>query len=106
MTGKKPRLYPDFNGYRRGTATHPVELDTFGTLVDLHYFKIRLTDGLEIMAWDQSDDEEDMEVIGQCRYHSSAGRSGWCVHFPPDSLVYVPRRADSVHHPFVCFQCR
>jgi len=102
----KPRIYADFNGYYHGKPTDWVELDTFGTLVDLHHFQVRLVEGLEIIAWDQSDDDEDMEVEGICQYHSALQRPRWCVHFPHGSLLYIPRRNEPLSRPFVCFQCR
>ena len=99
-----PTIYADFNGYCRGDASDWVELDTFGTLKDLHAFQVVLREGLEMMAWDQSDDSEDMEVVGTCHYHDD-GRPHWCVHFPHGSLRYVPRRHEFTHD-FICFRCR
>lgn len=100
----RPQIYADFNGYRRGNDADWVELDTFGTLQDLHFYQVILREGLEIMAWDQSDESEDMEVVGKCHYHVG-NRPHWCVHFPRGSLRYVPRR-----HKFApdltCFRCR
>lgn len=99
-----PVIYADFNGYGRGEDTDWVELDTFGTLKDLHFFQVVLCEGLELMAWDQSDDAEDMEVTGRCRYHSGH-RPHWCVHFPKGTLCYVPQRHEFTRD-FICFRCR
>src|SRR5215207_6292847 len=99
-----PKIYADFNGYRRGDDTDWVELDTFGTLKDLHFYQIVLREGLEIMTWDQSDESEDMEVVGTCHYHVG-GRPHWCVHIPPGSLRYVPRCHELTPDP-LCFRCR
>ena len=46
-----PRIYADFNGYYRKGDVDCVELDTLGTLIDLHRLQVRLSEGLEIMAW-------------------------------------------------------
>jgi hypothetical protein len=103
---EKPRIHADFNGYHRDDEFDFVELDTMATLIDLHRLQIRLTEGLEIMAWDQSDENEDMEVVGTCHYQVTFGRARWCVRFPRGALVYVPRRNESPSHQFICFQCR
>ena len=99
-----PAIYADFNGYRDGDPTDWVELDTFGTLRDLHFYQVVLREGLELMAWDQSDDSEDMEVVGTCHYHAGE-RPHWCVHLPHGSLLYVPRRHEFTD-AFICFRCR
>lgn len=104
MSRVLPRIYADFNGYRRGESLDWVELDTFGTLVDLHFQQLALADGLELMAWDQSDEEEDLEVTGRCRFNSEI-RPYWFLEFPKGELNYVPRRHASVY-PLLCFRCR
>src|SRR5206468_4820568 len=81
-----------------------VELDAFGTLQDLHFYRVVLREGLEIMAWDQSDESEDMEVVGSCHHHVGS-RPHWSVHFPHGSLRYVPRRHEFTRD-FSCFRCR
>jgi phage tail protein X len=101
-----PRIYADFNGYRRGDTLDWIELDTFGTLVDLHHHQISLREGLEIVAWDQSDEVEDMEVTGNCHYIADKHRPHWCVRFPVGSLVYVAGRGEALLRDFVCFRCR
>ena len=99
-----PQIYADFNGYGRGDDSDWVELDTFGTLQDLHFYQVVLREGLELMAWDHSDESEDMEVVGTCRHHVGI-RPHWCVHFPHGSLRYVPRRHEFARD-FTCFRCR
>ena len=101
-----PRIYADFNGYYRNGDVDCVELDTLGTLIDLHRLQVRLTEGLEIMAWDQSDETEDMEVVGTCHYDALPGRRRWCVQFSHGSLAYVPGRQEPISRDFVCFRCR
>lgn len=101
------RIYADFNGYGKDAEDASVELDTLGTLIDLHYYRVRLVEGLQITIWDQSDSEEELEVTGVCRYHRKIHRPVWCLHFPPDALKYVPYYEDSVlARIFLCFQCR
>lgn len=100
-----PVIYADFNGCRRGSDSDWVELDTWGTLKDLHFFQIVLREGLEMMAWDQSDEEEDMEVTGTCRLHRGHLRPHWCLHFPQGTLRYVPRKHETAPD-FLCFRCR
>ena len=99
-----PEIYADFNGYRRGEGVDWVELDTFGTLQELHFQQVILREGLEIIAWDQSDESEDVEVIGTSHYHAGV-RPHWCVHFPHGTLHYVPRR-HALTPDFLCFRCR
>lgn len=104
MNTSPPRVYADFNGFYRGDSYDWVELDVFGTLADLHFQKIALAEGLELMAWDHSDDDEDIEAVGTCHFHPS-GRGHWCLHFPCGSLSYVPRR-HQITGPMLCFRCR
>ena len=99
-----PRIYADFNGYLQGEDYDGVELDTLGTLADLHYQQIKLTEGLQLMAWDGSDDEEDLEVTGSCHFHRGS-RPHWYLAFPRGSLSYVKRRHQSTP-PLLCFRCR
>ena len=104
MSTASPQIYADFNGYVRSDDADWVELDTFGTLQDLHFYQVVLREGLEIMVWDQSDESEDMEVVGTCHYHVGS-HPHWCVHFPRGSLRYVPRRHEFTRD-FPCFRCR
>ena len=104
MRTSPPRVYADFNGCYKGDSYDLVELDVFGTLADLHYQQIALTEGLELMAWDESDDDEDLEAVGTCHFHQ-IGRPHWCLHFPSGSLSYVPRR-NQLAPPLLCFRCR
>lgn len=97
-----PRIYANFNGYCQGGASDWVELDTYGTLVDLHFYQIRLEDGLQLVACDN----EEMEVAGACRYHGNVERPHWCLHFEPGTLRYIPITPDRLARPFVCFRCR
>lgn len=110
LTGKHPemtpQIYSDFNGYCRGDESDWVELDTYGTLVDLHFYQICLEEGLPLTAWDHSDDDEVMEVTGQCRYHGAAERPHWCLHFEREAFRYVPTTLDRPPRPWLCFKCR
>lgn len=101
-----PKIYADFNGCCQGETSDWVELDSYGTLVDLHYHQIRLEEGMRLAVCDNSDENEDMEVMGACRYHGDVERPHWCLHFEPGSLRYIPTTLDWLGRPFLCFRCR
>src|SRR3954464_9009464 len=66
-----PDIYADFNGLERiveSPARYSVALDTYGTLRDLSTAGIRLTEGLELLVWDESDESEDLEGEAIARF--------------------------------------
>ena len=101
-----PRLFADFNGYNRGDDSDSVELDTWGTLCDLHNFRVRLATGLIVTVW-ENDGDEDLEVTGDCAFDHQTKR--WNVYFAPTSFARVPKRddpnPDRLEMP-LCFECR
>jgi DNA-directed RNA polymerase subunit RPC12/RpoP len=82
-----------------------VVLDTYGSVRDLSNAGIVLREGLELIAYDGSDDEEDLEIHGTARYDRK--RQWWVVESDERGVVYVPaahrKPADSEFH---CVACR
>jgi hypothetical protein len=100
------RIYADFNGLVRGPAQGRVAvvLDTYGSLRDLSNAGVVLRDGLELVAYDESDDVEDLEIHGVVRYDIK--RQWWVVESDERGVMYVPAgervRVDPGFH---CVQC-
>ena len=77
-----PRIYADFNGLVRGVKNSDrtaVVLDTFGSLRDLANASLILREGLPLVAFDWSDDDEDLEGHGTAQYDHANG--WWVVEF-------------------------
>lgn len=102
-----PRIYADFNGLVRG-AKNPqrtaVVLDTFGSLCDLANAGIVLREGLPLIAFDASDDEEDLEGHGTAQYDPANG--WWVVEFDEMGVRYVPAGGRNGIDRFLCVTCR
>ena len=65
------RIYADFNGLVRGVRNPDriaVVLDTFGSLRDLSNAGLVLKEGLPLIAFDESDEKEDLEGHGTAQY--------------------------------------
>ena len=68
------RIYADFNALGGRGDDCALMLHRSGTLQDLHRLRLRLAEGETHTFWDQSDEEEDLEVDGLAGVY--AGRIG------------------------------
>jgi hypothetical protein len=106
MPAAAPRIHADFNGLVRGPVGGRVSvvLDTFGSARDLSNAGIVLEEGLELVAYDESDDIEDLEIHGTARYDRF--RRWWVVESDERGVMYVPAVDRSRIDPgFHCVQC-
>jgi DNA-directed RNA polymerase subunit RPC12/RpoP len=100
------RIYADFNGLVAGvvdTSRTAVVLDTFGSLRDLSNAGVVLTRGLPLIAYDESDESEDLEGHGTAQYDHN--RAWWVVEFDEQGVRYVPARERSRSSEFRCVKC-
>jgi hypothetical protein len=81
-----------------------VVLDTFGTARDLANAGIVLREGLELVAYDWSDDEEDLEGYGTV--HFDPGRRWWVAELDERGVLYVPKKDRAPVTTFLCVACR
>lgn len=102
------RIHADFNGLVRGVvdpSRTAVVLDTFANLVALSKAGIVLSAGLPLIAFDPSDDTEDLEGHGAAQYDAARGR--WVLEFDEHGVRYVPASGQSLGDdlPFHCVGC-
>ena len=103
----RPRIYADFNGLVAGIrdpARTAVVLDTVGTACDLANAGIVLHDGCELVAYDWSDEEEDLEGHGTA--HFDPVRRRWIAELDEQGVRYVPKRDRTPVTAFRCVACR
>lgn len=104
---QKVRIYADFNGLVGGVVNPErtaVVLDTFGSVRDLSNAGIVLAAGLPLVAYDESDDSEDLEGHGAAQY--DLRRRRWVVEFDEQGVRYVPRVGQVSEALFRCVSCR
>lgn len=102
-----PRIYADFNGLVAGVKNPErtaVALDTFGSLQDLANAGIVLHEGLPLVVFDLSDEDEDLEGHGTAQYDHARNR--WVVEFDELGVRYVPAGDRRPVHRFMCVVCR
>lgn len=102
------RIHADFNGLVRGVvdpSRTAVVVDTFGSLVALSNAGIVLSAGLPLVAFDPSDDAEDLEGHGTAQYDTKRGR--WVVEFDEHGVRYVPASGQPLGNDMVlrCLRC-
>lgn len=103
----RPRIYADFNGLVAGVrdpSRIAVVLDTFGTARDLANAGILLYEGCELITYDWSDDEEDLEGHGAARFDPR--RRWWVAEFDEQGVRYVPKQDRTPVTVFRCIGCR
>lgn len=101
------RIYADFNGLVHGVRRPErtaVVLDTFGSVRDLANAGVVLAAGLPLIAFDASDDHEDLEGHGTAQY--DPGRGWWVVEFDEQGVRYVPASNRTEANKFLCVRCR
>jgi DNA-directed RNA polymerase subunit RPC12/RpoP len=104
---KPPRIYADYNGLQaspRNLSKLAVALDTFGSLRDLSNAGIRLQDGIQLIIFDYSDDEGDLENTVIVYWEKSRNR--WLAEFIEEEVVYIPKRDRIENKEFLCLKCR
>lgn len=104
---KLPRIYADYNGLQaspRNLSKLAVALDTFGSLRDLSNAGVRLQNGVQLIIFDHSDDEEDLENSVTVYWEKT--RSRWLAEFIDDDVVYIPKRDRTEKTEFLCLTCR
>jgi len=100
------RIYADFNGLVDGPKNPgrtAVVLDTFGSLRDLANAGVVLSEGLPIIAVDESDEAEDIEGHGTAEYDHSS--EWWVVEFDEEGVRYVAAGDRSSVKEFKCVSC-
>ena len=101
------RIYADFNGLVDGPKTPgriAVVLDTFGSLRDLANAGVILREGLPLVAFDESDEIEDLEGHGTAEYDLS--NNWWVVEFDEEGVRYVPAGDRTIVTEFKCVSCK
>ena len=104
---KFPRIYADYNGLQassRNLSKLAVALDTFGTLRVLSNARVRLQDGVQLVIFDYSDDEEDLENTVTVYWEEARNR--WLAKFLEEDVVYIPKRDRTENNEFLCLKCR
>lgn len=100
------RIYADFNGLQRSNqdlTKSMVPLDTYGSLCDLAFAKIILTEGASFTIYDESDEEEDLEANAVARFDPGLGC--WVAEIDDQEIRDVPTKGQKVS-PLVCVSCR
>ncbi|MNM93325.1 hypothetical protein D3C81_1056940 [compost metagenome] len=101
------RIYADFNGLVGGIL-HPertaVVVDTFGSVRDLANAGVVLKEGLPLIVFDESDENEDLEGHGTAQYDPERG--WWVVEFDELGIRYVPAGVRVSSNKFLCVHCR
>lgn len=106
-TESPARIYADFNGLVGGILRPErtaVVLDTFGSVRDLANAGIILKQGLRLIAFDASDDEEDLEGHGTAQYDPKRG--WWVLEFDDFGVRHVPASNRTVSDEFLCVRCK
>lgn len=101
------RIYADFNGLVDGVVDPmrtAVVLDTFGSIRDLSNAGVVLSVGLPLVAYDESNDTEDLEGHGTAQYDHK--RQWWVVEFDERGVRYVPGAGQKSVGAFHCVRCR
>lgn len=101
-----PRIYADFNGLVCGVKNRDrtgVALDTFGSIRDLANAGLMLREGMPLVAFDESDEDEDLEGHGTAEFDHVHGR--WIVEFDEFGVRYVPAGVRGHVSTFRCVKC-
>ena len=107
MAVNRTRIYADFNGLVKGPKNSErtaVVLDTFGSLRDLSNAGLILREGLQLIAVDSSDENEDLEGHGTAQYDFY--NNWWVIEFDEIGVRYVPAGNREPVDKFLCVECR
>jgi hypothetical protein len=100
-----PRIYADFNGLDRSPADRDrvaIHLHYFGTLVDLCRQRVRLTEGLVVVVYSDSDESEDLEATGVV--HFDINTKQWFAEFDESQIRYVNTKPNEALR-LLCWSC-
>ncbi len=100
------RIYVDLNSIVRSVRTPrkpAVYLTGLGSLIDISRLKLRLFDGLELTAYSDSTEEEELEVPGIVRFDHRAKK--WFVEYDGRDMREVPVRPEPKGAKFPCWNC-
>ena len=98
-----PRIAADFNGITQEDQSCCLILDSYITLSDLSFHRIRLQEGMRLVFWVQSDDAEDLEVDTVLCYEPRSKK--WLGQFSAGAIRDVPAKNRNVG-ALLCFSCR
>ena len=101
------RIYADFNGIQtspRNPELLGVPLDTYGSLKDLSNAGVRLQEGVQLVIFDWSDEDEDLE--GHCTVYYDWRRQFWWAELDERGYLYVPRDERTKITNFLCLGCQ
>jgi len=100
-----PRIAADFNGITQTDQSCCLILDSYTTLRDLSFHRIRFEEGMRLVFWDQSDEVEDLEVETVLCYDSRSKK--WLGQFSAGTIRDVPAKDRNAGSPsLLCFSCR
>jgi hypothetical protein len=102
-----PRISADFNRTMPGPVQQmpiAVTLDTFGSLRDLSNAGIVLRSGVTLIAFNESDEVEDLEGEGVVRFDTEFQR--WVIEFDERGVRNVPASGQRGPDYFRCVHCR
>lgn len=102
-----PIIYADFHGLRPSSQTHgmsAVPLDSYGSLRDLSNQQVRLQEGLSIVIYADSSEQEDLEADATVYFDSNLGL--WLAEIDEGRIRHVPIHASWNKAEFLCIQCR
>ena len=104
---KQLRIYGDF--HRIFSSPHNLDregisLDRYGSLRDLSNAGVRLKEEMELIVFDWSDEDEDIEV--RCKVYYDWQRKFWLAEFDEQGIVYVPKSERKTETEFLCLSCR
>ena len=101
------RIDADFNGLElvaESPARYAVALDTLGTIRDLSNAGVRLAEGLPLVVWADSDENEDLEGDAVARFDRASGV--WWADLTLEGYRYVPKGNRGSDLGFLCLTCR
>jgi len=102
-----PRIYADFNGLQQSPRTEgfiAIHLHRHGSLVDLSWLGLCLSEGLELNVYSDSDEKEDLEAIGFVYFDAVSKQ--WFIEFQESDIRYELRPPELVRPKFPCWSCK
>ncbi len=103
---KIPRIYADFNGKQGSSCDEKLEaipLDTYGSLRDLTNLQIKLKEGMVLVVYMDSDENEDIEADSTVYYDYQ--QKWWMAEIDAKKIRDVLQHRDGDNR-FLCFECR
>ena len=99
------RIYADFNGLvGEAGKSWAVGLDTYGSLQALANAGLSLSEGLPLVIYDWSDEDEDLEADAIARFDATQGI--WWADIGSEGYRFVPKGKRDESGVFLCIACR